>query len=112
MTRRLRTPATLEQATETETPLGGRKKSWTVAAQLWVAFAAVRLAERTPAATGAARELASPERATAETTAEARDHPLAARGMRLSADGQVWRVAAVDRGRPAPGRMTLILIKD
>ncbi len=93
--RRLRTPATLAQATDSETALGGRAKTWTEIGRLWVAMAAARVVERAPAAAGGARELASPERATAETTAEAREHPLAVRGLRLTADGQSWRVAAV-----------------
>jgi hypothetical protein len=44
--------------------------------------------------------------------AEARDHPLAEAGQRLSLDGDSWRVIRVTRGAPKLGRMILFLEKD
>ena len=41
--------------------------------------------------------------------AEARTHASAARGQRLKAGGEPWRVIAVTPARLKPGRMTLSL---
>lgn len=96
----LRTPAILEAVSEAETVFGGRTKSWVQIAALWVDLQPRGHRE---AADGAARP------ALIETAqAVARTH-TAARGMRLKAGGEAWRVVAVIPASPKPGRMTLSL---
>ncbi len=103
----LRRLAVLSQVVETETAFGGRSRAWSVVGGLWIDL---RLgAASTPAPpgeTGARPTLVQ----TAE--AEARDHPGAAVGQKLSVDGQDWSVVVVDRASPRPGRMILTLRRD
>ena len=104
MTAPLTTPAVLQAATETETPYGGRDRTWTDVAVLWIALA--------PGAPGEVRDgSGSAPVGSASATAIAREHPSAVAGARLLVDDDAdpWRVVRVDRGTPAPGRMTLRL---
>lgn len=97
----LRTLAILEGVSEAETVFGGRAKSWVQIAALWVDLRPVGHRE---AGDGAMRP------GLVETAqAEARAHAAAARGQRLKAGGEAWRVVAVAPARPKPGRMTLTL---
>jgi head-tail adaptor len=91
--------ATLQAPGETETPYGGRARVWSDVATLWV-----RLKPG-----GATLEQLQDQRPVRIETASAaaRDHPDAAAGQRLVADGPPWRVLAVQR--PGGGRMTLLL---
>ena len=101
---RLRRLATLKAATEAETAFGGRTKSWSDVATLWVDL-------KPPSG----RETSQvDQRPTLSETAEAeaRDHPLAAAGQRLALDGTNWRLVRLVRDAPRPGRMTLFLEKD
>jgi len=96
----LRTLAVLEILSEAETVFGGRSRTWTEAAAVWVDL---RPAGHREAGGGAMRPVLTE---TAE--AEARTG-VAARGMRLKAGGEPWRIVAVQPGRPRPGRMILKL---
>jgi hypothetical protein len=97
----LRTLAVLEAALEAETVFGGRSKTWAQVAALWVDL---RPSGHREAGDGVQRP------ALIETAeAEARVHAAAARGQRLKAGGEAWRVVAVTPSRPRPGRMTLSL---
>ncbi len=97
----LRTLAILEAVSEAETVFGGRTKSWVQVAALWVDLQPRGHRE---SADGGARP------ALIETAeAVARPHASAARGQRLKAGGEAWRVVAVIHARPNPGRMTLSL---
>lgn len=97
----LRTLAILEAASEAETVFGGRVKSWVQIAALWVDL---RPGGHREAGDGATRP------GLIETArAEARTHVSAARGQRLKAGGDAWRVVAVTSAWPGPGRMTLDL---
>jgi len=96
----LRTLAVLEALSQAETVFGGRSRSWTEVAAVWVDL---RPAGHREAGDGAARPILTE---TAE--AEARSG-VAARGMRLKAGGEPWRIVAVQPGRPRPGRMILKL---
>ncbi|MDP1739303.1 MAG: hypothetical protein Q8L23_17910 [Caulobacter sp.] len=97
----LRTLAILEAVSEAETVFGGRTKSWIQVAALWVDLQPRGHRET---ADGVARP------ALIETAqAIARSHAAAARGMRLKAGGEAWRVVAVIPASPKPGRMTLSL---
>ena len=98
----LANPAVLENAVETETGFGGRTRAWIHAADLWLDL-------KPGGATTASSQDQRPVRV--ETAAaEARDHPAAAPGQRLTLAGEPpWTVLAVQRGRPTPGRMTLLL---
>lgn len=95
--------ASLLEATEAETAYGGRTKSWDEVATLWV--------DLKPAGREAAE---ADQRPVLSETAEAqaRDHPLAAPGQRLSLDGDNWRLVRLVRDAPRLGRMTLFLEKD
>ena len=97
----LRTLAILEAVSEAETVFGGRTKSWTQVAALWVDLQPLGHHE---AGDGALRPglIDSAE-------AVARTHAAAARGQRLKAGGEAWRVVAVAPAQPKPGRMTLSL---
>lgn len=97
----LRTLAVLEAVSEAETVFGGRTRSWVQIAALWVDLRPLGHRE---AGDGAMRPglVESAE-------AEARTHASAARGQRLKAGGEAWRVVAVTPARPKPGRMTLTL---
>lgn len=80
---------------------GGRTKSWVQVAALWVDLQPRGHRETADAA-------ARP--ALIETAqAVARSHAAVARGMRLKAGGEAWRVVAVIPASPRPGRMTLSL---
>lgn len=95
-------PATLQAAVETETAEGGRARAWSDVAPVWV--------ELRPGAGSA--DAAQEQRPVRVETAVAfaRDHPAAAAGQQLAVpDGPPWRVLAVRRADPAPGRMTLLL---
>lgn len=97
----LRTLAVLEAMTESETVFGGRSKSWAEVAALWIDLRPLGHRE-------AGDGLSSP--ALVESAeAEARGQATAARGMRLKAGGEPWRIVAVVPASPRPGRMTLKL---
>jgi hypothetical protein len=96
----LRTLAVLEALSEAETVFGGRSRTWTEVAAVWVDL---RPAGHRDAGDGATRPVLTE---TAE--AEARTG-VAARGMRLKAGGEPWRIVAVQPARPRPGRMILQL---
>lgn len=97
----LRTLAILEAASEAETVFGGRTKTWIQVAALWIDLQPLGHRE---SGDGAVRP------ALIETAqAVARTHAAAARGQRLKAGGEAWRVVAVTPARPGPGRMTLSL---
>lgn len=97
----LRTLAVLEGVSEAETVFGGRSKTWSQVAALWVDLKPLGHRE---ADDGGARP-GLVERA----EAEARIHASAARGQRLKAGGEAWRVVAVTPSRTARGRMVLSL---
>lgn len=97
----LRRLAILSQPAEAETVFGGRSRSWTQLAALWVAL--------TPGAGRESGEEGQRPTLVQPATAEARDLSAAARGQRLSIDGRDWRVLAVAHAEPRPGRMTLTL---
>ncbi len=91
--------AALQAASDTETAYGGRTRTWTEVATLWVHLQP----------TGARLDQRQDQRPVRiETaTAAARDHPAAAAGQRLVLTGPPWRVLAVQR--PGGGRMVLSL---
>lgn len=97
----LRTLAILEGVSEAETVFGGRTKSWVQIAALWVDLRPLGHRET---GDGAMRP-GLIERA----EAVARSHAAAARGNRLKAGGEAWRVVAVTQAKPGRGRMTLSL---
>lgn len=97
----LRTLAVLEARTEAETVFGGRSRSWSQVAALWVDLRPLGHHE-------AGDETARP-RLVEAAEAEARSHPATARGQRLKAGGEPWRIVAVQPSRPKPGRMILKL---
>jgi len=97
----LRVFATLQAASESETAFGGRTRVWADVCDLWVALAVKGAGE--PAEGGLRPVFAE------DALAEAHDHPLAAQGQRLLADGYSWRVVRVVRAAPRMGRMTLYL---
>lgn len=97
----LRTLAVLEAVTEAETVFGGRSKSWAEVAAVWVDLRPLGHRE---AGDGVGRP-----GLTETAEAEAHKHAAAARGMRLKAGGEPWRVVAVTPCRPRPGRMILKL---
>ncbi len=96
----LRTLAVLETHSEAETVFGGRSRTWTEVAAVWVDL---RPAGHREAGDDARRPILTE---TAEAEARA---GVAARGMRLKAGGEPWRIVAVQPGRPRPGRMILKL---
>jgi len=97
----LRTLAILEGASEAETVFGGRTRTWLQVAALWV--------DLQPSGHREAGD-GLPRPGLIETAqAVARTHAAAARGQRLKAGGEAWRVVAVTPARPKPGRMTLSL---
>ncbi|HYF21856.1 MAG TPA: hypothetical protein VD929_00515 [Caulobacteraceae bacterium] len=97
----MRRLAVLEAAVEQETPFGGRSRLWEAAADLWVAL--------TPGPARVVADRGGRPRLVETARAVTRDHPEAERGMRLGLDGRSWTVLRVERGAPAPGRMTLHL---
>ena len=100
----LRRLATLKSAVESETVFGGRARSWSDVATIWIDLQV----------TGGSEGAEADQRPSLSETAEAqaRDHPSAAAGQRLSAGGDNWRVVRLVRGAPKMGRMTLFLSKD
>lgn len=100
----LRRLATLKSATESETAFGGRTRSWSEVATLWVDLTI----------TGGSEGAQAGQRPVLDVSAQAqaRDHPLAAAGQRLSVGGDNWRLVRLVRGEPKIGRMTLFLQKD
>jgi hypothetical protein len=97
----LRTLAVLEAASEAETVFGGRSKTWTQVAALWV--------DLQPGGHREAGDGVTRPGLIETAQAVARTHAAAARGQRLKAGGEAWRVVAVIPARPASGRMTLSL---
>ncbi|MFZ5670891.1 MAG: phage head completion protein [Pseudomonadota bacterium] len=95
----LRTLAVLEAPSEAETVFGGRTRGWTQVAALWIDLRPRGHREFTE---GGRRQLVE--------TAEAEARPLAgaARGCRLKAGGEAWRIVAARPSRTR-GRMTLDL---
>ena len=97
----LRTLAILEGASEAETVFGGRTRTWVQVAALWVDLQPSGHRENSD---GAGRPSL-----TETAQAVARSHAVVARGQRLKAGGEAWRVVAVMPAQPKPGRMTLSL---
>lgn len=97
----MRVLATLQAAVETETDFGGRTRTWSDVADLWVEFAVKGAAEP---AEGGLRPVF-----TEDALAVSHDDPLAEQGQVLLANGDSWRVVRVVRGAPKLGRMTLYL---
>ena len=100
----LRRLAVLREAVEAETAFGGRTRSWSEVASVWVALTV-----------SGGREGAEADQRPVLTTsaqATARDHPLAAAGQRLVVGGDNFRVVRLTRGAPKLGLMTLFLEKD
>jgi hypothetical protein len=97
-----RLAAELLTPVETPTPFGGLTRTWTAAATLWLDLLA-----------GPGRELSVGEQRplrVESALAIARDHPLAARGLRLQLGADPpWRILAVARDHPAPGLMSVSL---
>ena len=100
----LRRLATLKSAVESETAFGGRTRSWSDVATLWVELTVTAGSEGSEAGQRPVLEVSA--------QAQARDHPLAAEGQRLSVGGDNWRLVRLARGAPKLGRMTLHLQKD
>jgi len=96
----LRTLAVLEALSEAETVFGGRSRTWTEVGAVWVDL---RPAGHREAGDGVARPILTE---TAEVEART---GVAARGMRLKAGGEPWRIVAVQPAGPRPGRMILKL---
>lgn len=99
---KLRKLASLQAVEETETAFGGRTRSWSEVAALWVDFKI----------TGGREGAEADQRPALSETAQAlaRDHPLAEPGQRLALDGVNWRLARI--ARETPGAMTLFLQRD
>lgn len=97
----LRTLAVLEGASEAETVFGGRSRTWSQIAALWVDLRPLGHREADDGTTRPGLI----ERA----EAEARTHAVIARGQRLKAGGEAWRVVAVTPARLKPGRVILSL---
>ena len=104
MISKLRRLAVLQSAVEAETAFGGRTRSWSEVASVWVDLRVTGGSEGAEA--GQRPALSESARA------EARDHPGAAAGQRLSVGGDNWRLVRLVRGAPKLGRMTLHLEKD
>lgn len=100
----MRRLATLKSVVEAQTAFGGRTRSWSDVATLWVDL---RITGGSEGAEADQRPMLSES-----ARAEARDHPLAGAGQRLSVGGDNWRVVRLVRGAPKLGRMTLHLEKD
>lgn len=97
----LRTLAILQAVSEAETVFGGRTKTWLQVAALWV--------DLQPSGHREAGDGAIRPGLIESAQAVARTHAAAARGQRLKAGGEPWRVVAVTPSQPKPGRMTLSL---
>ena len=100
----LRRRAVLSSVSEAVTPTGGRVRTWTDLATIWVALSAtstdmVATADQKPIRRQSLK-------------AQARDLASAAVGQRCTVDGRTWSVRAVDRDQPRLGYMTLILESD
>ena len=104
MISKLRRLAVLKSAAEAETAFGGRTRSWSEVATLWVDLRAT---------SGSERAEADQRPVLAESArAEARDHAAAAVGQRLVVGGENWRLIRLVRGAPKLGRMILHLEKE
>lgn len=99
-----RSLAHLFSPSESETELGGREISWSPLGDLWLRLEAPRVSEDGPADTEPIR--------TETRQAESRADPRVAAGQRVVCDGAEWRLDRLDRDRPRPGRMTLILKRE
>ncbi|HYD45233.1 MAG TPA: hypothetical protein VEA79_08220 [Phenylobacterium sp.] len=97
----MRVLATLQAAVETETQFGGRTRTWSDVADLWVELTVRGAAEP---AEGGLRPVF-----TEDAVAVSHDEPLAEQGQILLAGGDSWRVVRVVRAAPKMGRMTLHL---
>ena len=100
----MRRRAVLSNVSETVTPTGGRVRTWTAFATIWVSLSAtatdmVAAADQKPVRRQSLK-------------AQARDLASAAVGQRCTVDSRTWWVRAVDRGQPRPGYMTLFLESD
>ena len=100
----LRRRAVLSSVSETVTPSGGRVRTWTAFATIWVNLSAtstdmVAAADQKPVRRQSLK-------------AQARDLASAGVGQRCSVDGRTWWVRAVDRDQPRLGYMTLFLESD
>ena len=100
----LRRRAVLSSVSETVTPSGGRVRTWTAFATIWVSLSAtttdmVAAADQKPVRRQSLK-------------AQARDLASAAVGQRCTVDSRTWWVRAVDRGQPRLGYMTLFLESD
>ena len=100
----MRRRAVLSNVSETVTPTGGRVRTWTAFATIWVSLSAtatdmVAAADQKPVRRQSLK-------------AQARDLASAAVGQRCMVDSRTWWVRAVDRGQPRPGYMTLFLESD
>lgn len=100
----LRRRAVLSSVSETVTPAGGRVRTWTELATLWVSLSAtstdmVAAADQKPVRRQSLK-------------AQARNFAAAAVGQRCTVDGRTWSVRAVDRDQPRLGYMTLSLESD
>ena len=100
----LRRRAVLSSVTETVTPTGGRVRTWTDLATIWVALSATSTDMVATADQKPVRRLS--------LKAQARDLASAAVGQRCTVGGRTWSVRAVDRNQPRLGYMTLLLEGD
>lgn len=100
----MRRLASLESVVEAETAFGGRTRSWSEVASLWVELSV----------TGAREDSQADQRPDIAEAAKAvaRDLAAAQAGQRLVVGGDNWRLVRVVRGAPRIGRMTLFLQKD
>ncbi|ATQ42134.1 phage head completion protein [Caulobacter mirabilis] len=97
----LRALAALEAPSEAETLFGGRSRSWSQVAALWV--------DLRPSGHRESPDAAGPPRLVETAEAEARAHPAVRRGRRLKAGGEPWRIVAVVPHAARRGRIVLKL---
>ena len=97
----LRALATLEAPSEAETVFGGRTRSWSQVAALWIDLRSAGHRESPDAA--------GPPRLVETAEAEARTHPAVRRGQRLKTGGEPWRIVAVAPHAVRRGRIVLKL---
>jgi head-tail adaptor len=96
--------AVLSSVSEAVTPTGGRTRTWTAFATVWVSLSP------TSTDTVATADQKPVRRQTLR--AQARDLASAAVGQRCAFSGRNWWVRAVDRDQPRRGYMTLTLESD
>ena len=92
--------AGLFEAIESETPFGGRSRSWQALGSAWLRLEGRRRRERTEAGVTRVVEAA---------TAEARADPRLVEGRMLRFGGGDWTIVMVETDDARPGRMTLNL---